>query len=73
MRPPEAPALPDDLDALLRYLRMPSFRRAAPEVLATAQAQRWELAEVLRALLTEEVAGRDLLADPPGGATTNTR
>jgi DNA replication protein DnaC len=59
MRPPEAPALPADLDALLRRLRMPSFRRAAPEVLATARAQRWEPAEVLRALLTAEVAGRE--------------
>jgi DNA replication protein DnaC len=59
MRPPEAPALPTDLDALLRRLRLPSFRRAAPEVLATARAQRWEPAEVLRALLTEEVAGRE--------------
>src|SRR5512144_3033602 len=29
------------------------------EVLATAKAQRWEPAEVLRVLLTEEVAGRD--------------
>ena len=32
MRTPEAPALPDDLDALLRRLRLPSLRRAAPEV-----------------------------------------
>jgi DNA replication protein DnaC len=37
----------------------PNIRRAAPEVLATARAQRWEPAEVLRILLTEEVAGRD--------------
>ena len=30
-----------------------------PEVIATARAQRWEPAEVLRALLTEEAAGRE--------------
>jgi len=40
-------------------MRLPHIRRAAPEVLATARAQRWEPAEVLRVLLVEEVAGRD--------------
>lgn len=54
-----APALPDDLEVLLRGLRLPYIRRAAPEVLATAKAQRWEPAEVLRALLIEERRGRD--------------
>ena len=54
-----APALPDDLEALLRGLRLPYIRRAAPDVLATAKAQRWEPAEVLRALLIEERRGRD--------------
>jgi DNA replication protein DnaC len=34
-------------------------RRAAPEVIANATAQRWEHAEVLRVLLAEEAAGRD--------------
>ncbi len=43
---------------LLRGLRLPHIRRHAPEVLATAKAQRWEPAEVLKALLTEEAAGR---------------
>jgi len=33
--------------------------KAAPEVLATARAQRWDPAEVLRILLAEEVTGRD--------------
>ncbi|HVM26981.1 MAG TPA: IS21-like element helper ATPase IstB [Mycobacteriales bacterium] len=56
---PAAPPLPADLEALLRRLRMPHTRRLAPEVLATAKAQRWEPVEVLRALLGEEVAGRD--------------
>jgi DNA replication protein DnaC len=32
---------------------------AAPDVLATARAQRWDPAEVLRVLLREEVVGRD--------------
>ena len=54
-----APPLPDDLETLLRKLRLPHIRRAAPEVIATARAQRWEPAEVLRALFTEELAGRE--------------
>jgi len=54
-----APPLPEDVDSLLRSLRLPHIRRAAPEVIATAKAQRWDPAEVLRALLTEERRGRD--------------
>ena len=56
---PAAPPLPEDVHALLRRLRMPHTRAAAPEVLATARSQRWEPVEVLRALFTAEVAGRD--------------
>jgi DNA replication protein DnaC len=56
---PGAPALPEDLEALLRRLRLPHIRAAAPEVIATARAQRWEPAEVLKALFTAEVAGRE--------------
>lgn len=59
MRPPEPPALPEELTALLRRMRLPYLRAAAPEVIATAKAQRWDPAEVLRVLLAEEVAGRD--------------
>jgi DNA replication protein DnaC len=59
MRTPEAPPLPEDLEALLRRLRLPHIRKLAPEVLATARAQRWEPAEVLRALFSEELAGRE--------------
>lgn len=55
---PTAPPLPADLEALLRGLRLPHIRRHAPEVLATAKAQRWDPAEVLKALLVEEAAGR---------------
>src|SRR5271165_3069941 len=56
---PAAPPLPAELDALLRRMRLPYLRKAAPDVLATARAQRWEPAEVLRVLLAEEVTGRD--------------
>jgi DNA replication protein DnaC len=58
-RAPAPPPLDDDLEGLLRRMRLPHIRRAAPEVLATAKAQRWDPAEVLRVLLTEEIAGRD--------------
>jgi DNA replication protein DnaC len=54
-----APELSDDLEALLRRLRLPHIRRAAPEILATAHAQRWAPAEVLKSLLQEELAGRE--------------
>jgi DNA replication protein DnaC len=57
--PPAPPPLPDELDRLLRRLRLPYVRRAAPELIATAAAQRWEPSEVLRVLFTEEAAGRD--------------
>lgn len=56
---PAAPPLPEQLDQLLRRLRMPYVRAAAPQVIATAAAQRWDPAELLRVLLVEEVAGRD--------------
>ncbi|RSM33521.1 hypothetical protein DMA12_49125 [Amycolatopsis balhimycina DSM 5908] len=39
-------------------MRLPYLRKAAPDVLATARAQRWDPAEVLRVLLGEEVTGR---------------
>ena len=56
---PAAPPLPDDLAAVLKRMRMPYLRAAAPEVLATARSQRWDPTEVLRVLLAEEVRGRD--------------
>jgi len=59
---PTAPPLPEDLETLLRRLRLPHIRRHAPDVVATAKAQRWEPLEVLRALLAEEAAGRDRAA-----------
>lgn len=48
----------DEVVELLRELRLPHMRRGAPDLLATAKAQRWEPAEAMRALLTEELAGR---------------
>lgn len=56
---PLPPPLPADVEQLLRRMRLPHIRRAAPEVIATARAQRWEPVEVLRILLAEEVAGRE--------------
>jgi hypothetical protein len=37
-------------------MRLPDMRRIAPDVLATAKAQRWDPAEAPRALLAEEVS-----------------
>jgi DNA replication protein DnaC len=59
MTRPTPPAIPDELEALLRRMRLPYLRKAAPDVLATARAQRWDPAEVLRVLIGEEVIGRD--------------
>jgi DNA replication protein DnaC len=59
VKTPTPPPLPSELERLLHRLRLPYVRRAAPDVIATATAQRWEHAEVLRVLLTEEAAGRD--------------
>jgi DNA replication protein DnaC len=49
----------DEVVDLLKSLRLPHMRRHAPDVLATAKAQRWEPAEAVRALLAEELAGRN--------------
>jgi DNA replication protein DnaC len=48
-----------DLETGLRRLRLGAMRRAAPEVLATAKAQRWAPAELLRTLIDIEIASRD--------------
>jgi len=56
---PAAPPLPAELEALLRRMRLPYMRTAAPDLLATARAQRWDPAEVIKALLVEEVTGRE--------------
>ena len=53
-----APALPAEVEQLMRQLKMPYARGLAPELFATAKAQRWEPVEIVKALLVEEVAGR---------------
>jgi len=50
--------LPAEVEQLMRQLKMPYARALAPELMATAKAQRWEPVEVVKALLVEEVAGR---------------
>ena len=42
----------DEVVTLLRELRLPHMRRTAPDLLATAKAQRWDPAEAVRALAT---------------------
>ena len=54
-----APALAPDLEAALRRLKLAAVRRLAPEVLVTAQTQRWTPEELLRTLLEAELAARD--------------
>lgn len=58
-KPAEAPALPADIEAALRRLRLAGIRRGAPDIVATATAQRWRPQEFLRALLEVEAESRD--------------
>jgi DNA replication protein DnaC len=53
------PALPGDLDAGFRRLRLGTMRRLSPELLVTAKTQRWAPEEFLRTLLDAEIASRD--------------
>lgn len=52
------PTLPAEVEQLMRQVRLPHARAVAGDVLATARSQRWDPAEVIKALLTEEAAGR---------------
>jgi hypothetical protein len=75
---PAPPPLPAEVETLARGLRLPHLRRAAPEVLATARAQRWEPAEALKALLAAgrarpSRATRRAAAGFPTGKTAVTR
>lgn len=63
-----APALPEALDAALRRMRLPYLRQAAPDVLATARAQRWDLAEVVRVLFRRRPRAA---TRPPAPAAAN--
>ena len=53
------PALPADLDAGFRRLRLGAMRRLSPELLVTAKTQRWAPEEFLRTLIDAEIASRD--------------
>ncbi|HLI01548.1 MAG TPA: IS21-like element helper ATPase IstB [Acidimicrobiales bacterium] len=53
------PALPADLVAGLKRLKLARVRAIAPEVLQTARTQRWRPEEVLRVLVEAEIAARD--------------
>ena len=55
---PAAPPIPVELEQIMRHLEMPYARSLAPELFATAKTQRWEPAEIVKALLDEEIAGR---------------
>ena len=54
-----AAELTPELLAVLKRMRLPYLRAIAPDVLATARAQRWDPGEVVRVLLAEEIRGRD--------------
>ncbi len=55
----QAPALPADIEAGLRRLRLSAMRSLAPELLADAKTQRWSAEECLRSLVLAEIASRD--------------
>jgi len=54
-----APALPSDIEAGLRRLRLSAIRALSPELLVTAKTQRWKPEEFLRTLIEAEIASRD--------------
>jgi DNA replication protein DnaC len=54
-----AAALPADLEAGLRRLKLATVRRLAPELFQDARSQRWAPEDLLRALVEAEVAARD--------------
>lgn len=53
------PGAIDEVVTLCRRLRLKYVREQVEEVVLTARAQRWDPAEMLRALLAAEAAGRD--------------
>lgn len=53
------PALPVDLEAGLRRLRLSTMRRLAPELLVVGKTQRWSPEELLRTLVEAEISSRD--------------
>jgi DNA replication protein DnaC len=55
----KTPALPADLEAGLKRLKLAKVRAIAPELLQTAKTQRWAPEELLRTLVEAEIAARD--------------
>jgi len=55
----DAPALPADLTAGLKRLKLAAMRSLAPELLVVAKTQRWRPEEFLRTLVEAEIAARD--------------
>jgi DNA replication protein DnaC len=53
------PALPADLTAGLKRLKLAAMRRLAPELLVVAKTQRWSPEEFLRTLVETEIAARE--------------
>ena len=53
------PALPADLEAGLKRLKLSTIRTRAPEILLTAKTQLWAPEETLRVLIDVEIASRD--------------
>ena len=54
-----APALPADLTAGLKRLKLSAVRRLAPELLVVAKTQRWSPEDFLRTLVEAEITARD--------------
>ena len=54
-----APALPPDIAAGLRRLKLATMRQIAPDLLITARTQRRAPEELLRTLVDAEITARD--------------
>ena len=54
-----APALPADLVAGLKRLKLAAMRSLAPELLVVAKTQRWSPEDFLRTLVQAEISARD--------------
>lgn len=55
----KTPALPADLEAGLKRLKLAKVRAIAPELLQTAKTQRWVPEELLRTLVEADIAARE--------------
>lgn len=55
----DAPALPADLIAGFKRLKLAAMRQLAPELLVVAKTQRWKPEDFLRTLIEAEITARD--------------